>query len=291
MTTWLFVGGTRVDDAADGVDALAAGRGLAYGDGLFETMRAVAGAIPWWPAHRARLLAGAARLRIAPPPVRTLEDALARLLAQRPEGVIKLVLTRGRSGRGYAPAPEAAPVWLLSAGDAPPARDALRLRWCDTRLSIQPALAGLKHCNRLEQVLARGEWSDPSIDEGLMRDTDGHAVCATAGNLFALHGTVWSTPPVDRCGVAGICRGWALDALPATVRALSVAEIEAADALILCNAVRGILPVARLDDRTWAPHPAVAEARRRLAAAHPAFPEQDERARNPAAPASPEGVP
>ena len=271
MTCWLFVGGTRVDDAADGVDALAEGRGLAYGDGLFETMRAVAGTIPWWPAHRARLHAGAARLRIAPPPAQALEDALAHLLAQRPDGVVKLILTRGRSGRGYAAASDAAPTWLLSAGAAPPSQAALRLRWCETRLAIQPALAGLKHCNRLEQVLARSEWSDPSIDEGLMRDTDGHAVCATAGNLFALHGTVWSTPPVDRCGVAGICRGWALDALPATVRALSVAEVEAADALILCNAVRGILPVARLGDRIWSPHPAIAEARRRLAAAHPAF--------------------
>lgn len=288
MTPWLFVGDARVSDAAAG-DALAAGRGLAYGDGLFETMRAVDGAIPWWPAHRARLHAGAERLRMALPPARALDDALAHMLAQRPDGVIKLILVRGSGERGYAPPAGAAPVWLLSAGAAPAPAGALRLRWCDTRLSIQPALAGLKHCNRLEQVLARAEWSDPSIDEGLMRDTAGDAVCATAANVFALHAGVWSTPPVDRCGVAGVCRGWALDVLQATVRPLSVAEVEAADALILCNAVRGILPVARLGERTWSPHPAVARALRELAAAHPAF--AGSATVDPAASVSPEGLP
>jgi 4-amino-4-deoxychorismate lyase len=119
--------------------------------------------------------------------------------------------------------------------------------------------------------MARAEWNDPDIDEGLMRDTDGHVVAATAANLFVRSEGRWWTPPVDRCGIAGVCRSWTLRAFAAGERRLTMAAVESAEALVLCNAVRGILPVARLGDRIWAPHPAVADARRRLAAAHPAF--------------------
>jgi 4-amino-4-deoxychorismate lyase len=272
-TPRLFVGDAPVDAAVDTV--LAGGRGLAYGDGVFETMRAVGGALPWWPAHRARLARGAARLGIAMPSNDALDTALRDLLRDHPDAVVKLVLTRGSGGRGYAPPADAPPVWLLSASALPPAPRAggLVLRWCELRLATQPVLAGIKHCNRLEQVLARAEWRDEGIDEGLLRDGDGDVVCATAANLFVLHDGRWWTPPVDRCGVAGVCRGWALGALDATERRLTPDDVLSSQALVLCNAVRGILPVARLgDDRAWSPHPGVDEALRRLADAHPAFP-------------------
>jgi 4-amino-4-deoxychorismate lyase len=270
-TPRLFVGDARVDAAVDTV--LAGGRGLAYGDGVFETMRAVGGAIPWWPAHRARLARGAERLGIAMPSDDALDTALRDLLRDHPDAVVKLVLTRGSGGRGYAPPADAPPVWLLSASALPPAPRAggLVLRWCELRLATQPVLAGIKHCNRLEQVLARAEWRDEGIDEGLLRDVDGDVVCATAANLFVLRDGRWWTPPVDRSGVAGVCRGWALDALDATERRLTPDEVLSSQALVLCNAVRGILPVARLGDHAWSPHPAVGDARRRLAGAHPAF--------------------
>lgn len=276
MTMRLFVGDAAAD--ASQAERLAEGRGFAYGDGVFETMRATGGTIPWWPAHRARLHTGATRLGIVLPSVAMLDREVGDFAARHADATIKLILTRGSGGRGYAPSPDAPPVWTLIASPLPPPPRAggLVLRWCGTRLALQPALAGLKHCNRLEQVLARAEWAaagfDPAeVDEGLMRDTDGHVVCATAANLFIWRDGRWSTPPVDRCGIAGVCRGWLVDALGAEVAPLSVADVEGAGALLLCNALRGILPVARLGARVWAPHPAVAEARRRLAAAHPAF--------------------
>jgi 4-amino-4-deoxychorismate lyase len=132
-------------------------------------------------------------------------------------------------------------------------------------------LAGLKHCNRLEQVLARGEWDDPAIDEGLMLSTEGDVVCATAANLFVLHAGQWLTPAIDRCGVAGVCRAWVLRSIGAAEARLSVTDVETADAMVLCNAVRGILPVARLGDRAWPSHPGERALRLHLAAAHPAF--------------------
>ena len=265
----------RVEGRDDGAIA-ADDRGLAYGDGLFETMRAHAGTVPWWPAHWRRLLHGAQRLRIPVPAEAEVVRQVSTLL-QGGEGVVKLLLTRGAGGRGYAPPPAPAPTCIVSHHPVPVATPGgLTLRWCDTRLAEQPALAGMKHCNRLEQVLARLEWTAPGgpmpdAHDGLMRSTSGDVVCATAANVFALIDGQWRTPPVDRCGVAGVCREWALARLDARIGILSPQEVETADAVFLCNAVRGILPVARLGDRRWLPHPRVVDARRALALDHPAF--------------------
>jgi 4-amino-4-deoxychorismate lyase len=262
-----FIGDARIE-ALPG-DA----RGFAYGDGVFETMRVHQGTVPWWGAHRARLEAGAERLRLSLPSATAIEGAFAELFDDQGDGVAKLLVTRGGGGRGYAPDIGAPPVWRLSRHPFPagPRDGGLVLRWCETQLAVQPALAGLKHCNRLEQVLARAEWHDADIDEGLMRSTEGDVVCATSANLFVLHGDRWSTPRIDRCGVAGTCRAWLLSQTGAAEVRMAPADVEIADAVLLCNAVRGILPVARLGERTFAPHPAVAELAQRLAHAHPGF--------------------
>ena len=271
MSARLFVGDARVEDGIDGT--LAEGRGFSFGDGVFETMRAIGGSLPWWPAHHARLAMGAARLRIPLPSIERLDTELHDWLSLHRDAVIKLIVTRGSGGRGYTPMLHAPPVWMLIASSLPPPMrpGGLTLRWCETRLARQPLLAGIKHCNRLEQILARAEWSDPAIDEGLMLDTEGDVIAAIAGNLFVLREGRWWTPPVDHCGIAGVCRGWAVRAFAASERRLGVDDVETADALVLCNAVRGILPVARLGGRVWSPHPAVEDACRRLAAAHVAF--------------------
>ena len=271
MSARIFVGDTRVDAIA------ANDRGVAYGDGLFETMRAHRGDVPWWDAHQTRLQCGAERLGIALPDMAQVREEAASLLSSD-DAVLKLIVTRGSGGRGYAPERDTVPTWILSKHPLPPAStDAgILVRWCDTRLATQPALAGIKHCNRLEQVLARAEWNDPAIVdrdaiEGLMRSTEGDVVCATAANLFVLRDDCWFTPRVDRCGVAGVCREWAMAALDASESRLDVTEVETADAVFLCNAVRGILPVAKLGGRMWSLHPQVVALRVRLAVAHPGF--------------------
>ena len=272
-TARLFRGDVRVDTF--GTDH----RGIAYGDGLFETMRAQAARVHWWDRHWARLAHGAERLRLRLPDPVLVEAEAVSLLEGQGDGVLKLIVSRGAGGRGYAPAPSAEPEWQLSLHPLPiaPPNGATVLRWCATRLAQQPLLAGLKHCNRLEQVLARAEWHsagavDRDADEGLMLDHDGNVVGATAANVFALRDGRWRTPMLDRCGVAGVCRGWAIPVLDAVEARLSPENVESADAVFLCNAVRGILPVARLGARAWPPsHPRIVQARRLLAAAHPAF--------------------
>jgi len=265
----------RIIHAATGVPAVsAADRGFAYGDGLFETLRLHAGAPVRWDAHWARLRRGAEALAI---PLAAEDEGKARMAAQAACGgvqraVLKLVLTRGEGGRGYAPPPDARPTLVIGIHDLPARAPAdLAVRWCRTRLAIQPRLAGIKHLNRLEQVLARAEWDDDSAYEGLMLDTGERVVSAIAANLFVRLKGRWITPPVDRCGVAGTMRAWCLQALPAVEDELSKPEVEAAEALFLCNAVRGILPVHRLGTRRWPTDAAIAELRRRLALAEPAF--------------------
>lgn len=250
-------------------------RGYAYGDGLFETLRAHRGTLPWWDAHWRRLSRGAARLRLPLPRPEFVRMEAERLL-DGADAVLKLIVSRGQGGRGYASPAETVPTWVLSTHPLPPPAPAegLRLRWCETRLATPSALAGLKHCNRLEQVLARAEWDAAEIHEGLMRDGEGAVVCATAANLFALREGRWWTPSVDRCGVAGVCREHLLAILgdnAAETATLSQDALESADAVFLCNAVRGILPVARLGERVWPSHPAMAGLQRRLAESHPAF--------------------
>lgn len=271
MNARVFVGETRVAAVP------AEDRGIAYGDGLFETMRAHQGKVPWWDAHWARLQSGADRLRLALPDQAVVGREAAQLLSGD-SAVLKLLVTRGSGGRGYAPPVAAMPTWVLSKHPlpVPPPYEGIALRWCATRLALQPALAGIKHCNRLEQVLARAEWKDAAVPDrdahdGLMRSTQGDVIGATAANVFVLRAGRWSTPRVDRCGVSGVCRAWAMAALEAAESRLSVTDVETAEAVFLCNAVRGILPVARLAGRTWLPHPQIAMLRRRLTAAHPAF--------------------
>ena len=249
-------------------------RGLAYGDGLFETLRVHGRRAVWWDAHVQRLASGAARLGIAAPAPAWLAAEAAKLLAVAPaDAVLKIVLTRGAGGRGYSPLGASEPTLVLSLHPPPPpAPGPLVLRWCDTPVSVQPALAGLKHLNRLEQVLARGEWSDPAIHEGLMLDLDGRVACATAANVFARFDGRWCTPRVERRGVAGIARAWVLANGDGAIEAdFDRAQLEAADAVFLCNAVRGILPAGKLGDRCWDPHPALEHLRRTLGRAEPAF--------------------
>ena len=265
MTSAVYIGCDRVAAVA------VANRGLNYGDGLFETARIHRGGVPLWPRHLARIREGARRLGIAMPDAAFVEQQLAEMARGCDAGVIRLLLTRGDGGRGYAPSPGATPVWTLGLHPLPDARAGVRVHWCRMQLAPQPALAGIKHCNRLEQVLARMEVDKAGCDEGLLLETDGRVVSATAANLLVHHHGRWVTPPVDRCGVAGVLRGWLLEQGLVEVRAVRRADVEAAPAVALCNAVRGILPVVSLDGRACVPDPAQAELQDRLAMAYPMF--------------------
>jgi 4-amino-4-deoxychorismate lyase len=233
-------------------------RGLNYGDGLFETIAVLEGRPRFLDWHLERLADGARRLGFPPQDASLLRGEIAAVTFGA-RCIVKLIVTRGSGPRGYRPARSAVTRRIVVAWDWPePPASAVagaRVGWCRTRLGRNPALAGLKHLNRLEQVLARAEWDDGVMDEGLMCDESGCVISGTQANLFARIAGRWVTSRLDQCGVAGVMRrafsAWqAEQGSPVEERELLRTDIELASALLLTNALAGAWPVSELEGRT-----------------------------------------
>jgi 4-amino-4-deoxychorismate lyase len=235
-------------------------RGLAYGDGLFESIRLVGTSAPLWQRHMQRLMQGCEQLKIpVPDPAQCWYEVL-EVSRDMPDAVVRLTVTRGSGERGYAMPLSPAPTRVVAAFPPPLVApeaytQGVQLRICTLRLAEQPLLAGLKHLNRLEQVLARAEWDDPSIADGVLCDSHDRVISATMANLFAMVDGVLLTPALDRCGVAGVARAEVLQmACPqARVGELTLAALRSASEVFLSSSVRGILPVRSLDEQSYAP--------------------------------------
>jgi 4-amino-4-deoxychorismate lyase len=242
-----------------------ADRGLLYGDGLFETIRVENGRPCLWAAHMARLGLGAERLGMPAPDVVLLRTEADRLSAEAGDGVLRITLTRGVGQRGYRPPSPCLPTRIVTlypgsgrSDRRVSERDGVRLTVCRMQLAEQPRLAGIKHLNRLEQVLARAEWDDPEIVDGIMTDSSGRAVCGTMSNFFVLDDSGLRTPRVDRCGVAGTVRALVMArapslGLPVREADMGLEELTQARALFITNALLGVLPAAALDARHYDP--------------------------------------
>jgi 4-amino-4-deoxychorismate lyase len=238
-------------------------RGLHYGDGLFETIACVHGEPRFLELHLWRLAAGCARLGL-PATQPTLAAEVRTLAAGSARAIVKVLLTRGPAqARGYAlTGHEQASRIVLRYGwpaeDATLERDGVRVRLAEQRLGENPALAGLKHLNRLEQVLARREWSDAQIADALMFSSSGALVSGTMSNVFLVRNGTLCTPSVERCGVAGVMRRVvrALAAQASQVveeRVLEASDLETTTEMFLTNALIGIRPVRELAGRSLQP--------------------------------------
>ncbi|MFT7288213.1 MAG: 4-amino-4-deoxychorismate lyase [Halieaceae bacterium] len=234
-------------------------RAFLYGDGLFETLLCIRGQLLWPELHVDRLLEGGARLGIA------IERSAAEFrLAQAAQGlrdkgatVLRLTVSRGGGTRGYAPAPDSLPNWYFSATvleeDPLSHAPALCVSVASISMAEQPALAGIKHCNRLEQVLAAREAVERGVDDVILLTEAGFAQCSSNANLFALQGDRLITPPCNRCGIRGTRRRLLLEKLGPDLglqveeKRLRVADLLASDALFLSNSVRGVRSLSRLD--------------------------------------------
>ncbi len=228
-------------------------RGLAFGDGLFETLAVHHGRPLRWEAHMHRLLQGCRRLGIEMPPETVLLAELERVCAGRGPSVAKILLTRGRGERGYRVRGTPTPTRVVLRFPWPQFRQgALRLCVCRTRLGINPRLAGIKHLNRLEQVLARQEWGD-EYDEGLMLDQTDAVVECVASNLFLWRDDALFTPLVDRAGVDGVMRRAVLEAarslgISVHVQRFGLEAVRQAEGVFITNAVTGLRWVAQIGD-------------------------------------------
>lgn len=238
-------------------------RGLAYGDGVFRTLLLRGGRPLHWPLHYAKLDADCRALGMDCPHEPVLAREITQAAQHEPDCVLKIIVTRGTGQRGYAPPPAAQTTRVVMTAPLPRypeefAQTGIEARLCGMRLGLQPALAGLKHLNRLENVLARAEWNDPAIAEGVLLDIEGNVIGGTMSNLFIVERRALFTPDLARCGVAGVTRARLMQAAAAHGMACSVENISSArllqaDAIFLVNSIIGVWQVVRLAGRTWAP--------------------------------------
>ena len=249
-------------------------RALQYGDGVFETLRIVDGDIPMWQYHQQRLKNAQQILGLP------LDDFFSQWpsfisehLGNLKNACAKLVISRGEGPRGYKIPQQASLNWWLVITDLPvrETKNGFKLTLCRHALSRQPRLAGLKHLNRLDQVLARSEWSEQDdFDEGIMFNLDGDVIEGTMSNIFWLKSGQLFTPDLSQEGIDGCVRRWVIDQYTQNVNAVAKAETKAvtkaviiekdakldqlltADAVFLTNSLMGIQPVTQIDGQAIA---------------------------------------
>jgi len=251
-------------------------RGLAYGHGAFETMRLQGGQLPLWGYHLARLNHGLGRLGIDLDGERlrlALDTALANF---PPQGVVKLTVTAGVGERGYRMSGHPLPTLLIQWFPPPGPREVVKLQVCRYALPHNHRLAGIKHLNRLDQVLAAAEL-DPGC-QGLLLDCRGNVIEALSHNIFLRHRGWWLTPDLSLCGVAGVLRAVLLEeimpalGLTVEIARVSLEQLFAAEEVFICNSVTGIQAVAAVDDSaTWSNHAQTQSVGARLEEAYPCF--------------------
>ena len=253
-------------------------RALQYGDGLFETISCVAGRPRWLERHLQRLRRGCERLRIPFAAEQTLSAEVAGLAAGEGRCIVKVILSRGAATRrGYRPQGDERVTRIVSRLDWPseeatPQR--LRVGLSAVALGINPLLAGIKHLNRLEQVLAQLH-KGPELDEVLMCASDGELIGGSMSNVFLVDARGLFTPAIERCGIAGVMRALVLDAagaLPAAaggvqLRSVTAAGLPGVHEAFMTNVRWGIRSIGVLDGRTLSSDDYAGKLRRLIDAA------------------------
>lgn len=236
-------------------------RGLLYGDGVWETIAIREGMPQLLDWHLERLLQGLQALAIFPPDRGQLMQEIHGACIAKQEGVLKLLVTRGTGQRGYNPQGLTGSIRIIQLSERPVypqayTQQGIRLALCETRLAYQPRLAGFKHLNRLEQVLARAEFGQ-DFQEGLVRDYSGNVIEGTMSNLFMLmpDGSV-HTPNVQACGIAGVMRRFVLEMLGnlgvnCQVRQIRLEELKLAETVFMTNSLIGLWPVREFAGRHY----------------------------------------
>jgi len=227
-------------------------RNLQFGDGLFETCVVENKKILFWVNHFARLNKGCEQLKISKVDESVwLSDVKKALsLCSYDRCVVKLILSRGESLRGYGFKDDIKPVRavIVSELQKTTLNNSFSLEYCHSGYNSNPKLAGIKHCNRLEQVLARAGLKS---DEGIMLDENHNVISVTQGNIYAIHGNKLITPKLDKCGVEGTRRAVILDltkhlGIEVKVEVLSVEKLGQADEVFISNSIIGIQSIRQI---------------------------------------------
>jgi len=231
-------------------------RGFQYGDGVFETIVYKKGKLQLWDEHMQRMQQSAQQLSLE-----VLDESIwlndIEKLNIASDAVIKLTLTRGESARGYAFQENAIPTRVCAAFSMPELNmdntQGITARMCETAASMNSSLAGIKHLNRLENVLARNEWSDTAIAEGFMLDLNNHVIEGTMSNVFCLLDDELYTPSLECSGVNGVIRQHVIKLagnhnIPVNVIDISKQNFLQMDSIFITNSVIGLWPVKKIID-------------------------------------------
>ncbi len=236
-------------------------RGLQYGDGLFETIAVEDESLLCWDEHLERLQSGCSRLKIPIPNQDTLSAESQRLISSVKRGIIKIIITRGQGGRGYASPVNIEPTRIISLYPWPEysfgnSDDGINVRVCNYRYAHNSMLAGIKHLNRLEQILARSEWTDSSIAEGVVLDHEENVIEGTMSNVFYIKNNTLYTPELSACGVDGVIRKKIITLaaelhLEICINKISLKSLMDADEAFMCNSIIGVWPIKKIDRKSF----------------------------------------
>ena len=240
-------------------------RGFDFGDGVFETILIHQGTPLFANLHLERLSLGLKALAIPDciAAARQQLDSVTDAIHGR-WSVLRLSVSRGGGQRGYAPPDNVVPRILISVSqldrDCGQMTTAAKLCFAKIRLATQPFLAGIKHLNRLEQVLASAQVKAEGVDEAIVLDQNGHLTSVVAGNLFLVHKGQLLTPKLDNCGILGTRRRLVIErwapAIGLTVResTLTLSDLQAAEEVFYSNSLQAVRPIARIGQQRWNAH-------------------------------------
>ena len=253
--TQVWVNGVAVKE----IDAL--DRGLAYGDGLFATMRIVNGEVQFLSAHLARLAQGAQRLGFIWQASESLTNQLQQLASSKSDGCVKLLLSRGVGGRGYAAPNPCLVNEVVSLSDLPQhyglwQKEGISLALSDILLAKQPRLAGIKHLNRLEQVLIKSVEIPTGFDDWLVLDAEGCVIESSMANLFFIKGKTVFTPAISHSGVAGMMREQVIYALidlgyNLDIKPINHNDLAQFEHCFITNSLLGLVDINHIDSLSY----------------------------------------
>ena len=217
-----------------------------------------------WDEHLKRLERGCIKLNIAVPDKNLLKNEVSALINTESQGVIKIIISRGQGGRGYKILENIAPTRIISLYPWPNHYDenstsGVKTRICKYRYAKNPFLAGIKHLNRLEQILARSEWNDNSIAEGIVMDSENYIIEGTMSNIFCIIGKTLYTPDLSACGIEGIVRGKIIELASnlkfnVEIKKIPLGFLMNAEEIFMCNSIIGVWPVNIIDETKFSKH-------------------------------------
>ncbi|MEA1889286.1 MAG: aminodeoxychorismate lyase [Pseudomonadota bacterium] len=237
-------------------------RGLQFGDGVFETIRVHQGKPVWWQRHMDRLLEGCRRLHFTElPDIKLLQQEVTDLASACTAGVLKIIITRGCSNSGYAAPADLSLNRILSLKPGrrhqSGAAQGITLGVCRQGLAAHDALSGIKHLNRLEQVLARIECQAEDWDEGIMLDDGGNVIEGSMSNVFIWRGDHLVTPSLHKTGIKGLCREIIIflaeeNGITVNQTMLRQEDLTNSDGIFVTNSLIGLWPVINFNGQQLA---------------------------------------